>query len=77
MKATQNNTLSVIIDGAAPQNHDLAVGDIIEWKAEKTISFDISNAGGVEAELNGKPLKPFGPAGKPVSVILDADGVRQ
>jgi len=77
MKVVQNGTLSVTIDGAAGQNYDLTVGDFIEWKAEKNITLDMSNAGGIEAELNGKPLKPFGPAGRPAYVVLDANGMKQ
>jgi len=77
MKVVQNGTLAVTIDGGAVQNYDLTVGDFIEWKAEKTITLDLSNAGGIEAELNGKPLKPFGPAGTPAYVVLGADGVKQ
>jgi len=74
---TQNGTLAVTIDGATPQSYDLAAGDVIEWKAEKNITLDVSNAGGVEAELNGKPLSSFGPAGKPAYIVLDADGIKQ
>jgi hypothetical protein len=77
MKVTQNGTLAVTIDGATAQNYDLTVGDVIEWKAEKKITLDLSNAGGVETELNGKPLKAFGPAGKPSYVVLDANGVKE
>lgn len=77
MKVTRNGTLAVTIDGGAVQKYDLTVGDIIEWKAEKNITLDLSSAGGIEAELNGKPLKPFGPADKPAYVVLDADGVKQ
>ena len=77
MKVTQNGKLAVTIDGASPQDYDLAVGDVIEWKAEKKIALDVSNAGGVEAELNGMPLRSFGPAGKPVYIVLDADGIKQ
>jgi len=77
MKVTQNGTLAVTIDGTAPQNYDLAVGDVIEWKAEKNITLELSNAGGVEAELNGKPLKQFGPAGNSAYVVLDANGVKE
>jgi cytoskeleton protein RodZ len=77
MKVTQNGTLAVTIDGATAQNYDLTAGDVIEWKAGNSISLDLSNAGGVEATLNGKPLKPFGPAGKPAYIVLDADGIKQ
>ncbi len=77
MKVTQGGTLTVTIDGATSQEYDLAVGDNIEWKANRSITLELSNAGGVEVDLNGKQLKSFGPTGKPVVVVLDADGVRQ
>jgi hypothetical protein len=53
------------------------VGDIIEWKANRTINLELSNSGGVEVELNGKQLKPFGVSGKPAFIVLDAEGIRQ
>jgi cytoskeleton protein RodZ len=77
LKATQSGTVTVAIDGSTPQAYELAVGDSIEWKADRTITLELSNSGGVEAELNGKPLKPFGPTGKPTLVVLDSEGVRQ
>lgn len=76
MKVTSDSTLSVTIDGSTAQDYELDAGDIIEWKAEKSMALELSNAGGVEAELNGVPLKPFGPAGNPAYVVLDAEGVR-
>ncbi len=75
MKVVHNGSLNVTIDGAASQSYELAVGDVIEWKAQKNIVLELSNGGGVEAELNGVPLKPFGAAGRPVSVTVDAGGV--
>lgn len=77
IKVTQNGTLAATVDGSIPQRYELAVGDIIEWKAEKKVSLELSNAGGVDVELNGAPYKPLGPLGKPVYVELDADGVKQ
>jgi cytoskeletal protein RodZ len=76
MKVGQNGTLNVTIDEGLSQTYDLTVGDAIEWKAEKNISLELSNAGGVEVEINGKALKPLGPVGKPVSIVLDANGVQ-
>ncbi|GFE61990.1 helix-turn-helix domain-containing protein [Geobacter sp. AOG2] len=76
MKVSQNGTLNVTIDGALSQTYDLTAGDAIEWKAEKNIALELSNAGGVEVEVNGKPLKALGPVGKPVSIELDANGIR-
>lgn len=77
IRVTQNGSMTVTVDGSAPQNYELTVGDIIEWKAEKTVALDVSNAGGVDVELNGKPHKPLGPSGKPIYVELDADGIKQ
>ena len=77
LKVTQGGTLTVTIDGSTSQAYDLVVGDSIEWKAERTISLELSNAGGVETELNGRQLKPFGQPGKPATVVLDSEGIRQ
>jgi cytoskeletal protein RodZ len=77
MKVTQSGNLTVTIDGSTSQGYDLVVGDSIEWKADRNITLELSNAGGVEADLNGKPLRPFGPSGRPAVVVLDADGIKQ
>ena len=77
MKITQSGTLTVTIDGSTSQGYDLVVGDIIEWKADRSITLELSNAGGVEVDLNGKQLKPFGQPGKPSVIVLDAEGIRQ
>ena len=74
IRVTQNGTLTATVDGSAPQQYELSNGDAIEWKAEKKVALDLSNAGGVDVEINGKPLKPFGPPGEPAYVELDADG---
>lgn len=76
MKVIQNSKLAVTIDGAATQSYDLSSGDIIEWKANNSIALELSNSGGVEAELNGKPLKPFGALGKSAYVVIGAEGVK-
>ena len=55
------------------QQYDLKAGDLIEWKADKVITLEMGNAGGIEAELNGKPLKPFGEPGKTAHIVLKAD----
>jgi cytoskeletal protein RodZ len=77
MKVTQSGTLTVTIDGAASQGYDLVVGDSIEWKADRNITLELSNSGGVEVDLNGRQLKPLGQPGKPAVVVLDAEGIRQ
>ena len=77
IKVTQNGTLTATVDGSGPQQYELTVGDVIEWKAEKKVTLDLSNAGGVDVEMNGKPYKSLGGSGKPVYVELDSDGVMQ
>jgi cytoskeletal protein RodZ len=77
IKVTQNGALTATVDGSPAQQYDLTSGDVIEWKAEKKVTLELSNAGGVEAELNGKPYKSFGSPGKPAYVELDADSLKQ
>jgi len=77
LKVNQSGILKVTIDGSISQDYALVVGDSIEWKAERTILLELSNAGGVEAEINGRPLKSFGQTGKPATVVLGPDGINQ
>ena len=77
IKATQNGTLNATIDGSGSQQYELVAGDVIEWKAEKKVILELSDAGVVDVELNGKPYKSLGAPGKPVYIELDADGIRQ
>lgn len=77
IKAVQVGTMNAAVDGSEPQQYDLTSGDVIEWKAEKKVTLEFSNAGGVELEINGKPYKTLGPSGKPAYVELDADSIKQ
>jgi hypothetical protein len=77
MKVTRNGSLSVIIDGAAAQHYELDIGDTVEWKAEKSIALELSNGGGVEIEVNGKPLSPLISSGAPTYVVIDAEGIKK
>lgn len=73
LKVNQDCWLNITIDGSISQQYDLKAGDLIEWKAERFVSLDLANAGGVEAELNGKELPPFGEVGKSAHVVLPVD----
>ncbi|QOX80565.1 helix-turn-helix domain-containing protein [Trichlorobacter lovleyi] len=77
MKVNRNSSLSVVIDDAASQGYELTSGDLIEWKAARTIALDLSDAGSVDIELNGTPLKLQATPGKPAYVVLDANGLRR
>jgi cytoskeleton protein RodZ len=75
LKVNQDCWLNITIDGAFSQQYDLKAGDLIEWKAEESIALDLGNAGGVEAQFNGKTLAPFGESGRVVHIVLKADSV--
>lgn len=77
MKVNRNSSLSVTIDDAASQGYDLTSGDLIEWKAARTIALDLTDASSVEIELNGTPLKLQASPGKPAYIVLDAHGIKQ
>ena len=77
LKVNQDCRLNITIDDAVSQQYDLKAGDLIEWKGDRLFALDLGNAGGITAEFNGKPLKPFGEPGKPAHVILKADGASQ
>ena len=74
LKVNQDSWLNITIDDAVSQTYDLKAGDLIEWKAEKSFTLDTNNAGGIEAEFNGKPLRPFGEPGKSAHIVLNAPG---
>ena len=75
LKVSQDCWLNITIDDTVSQQYDLKAGDLIEWKGDKVFALDIGNAGGIEAEFNGKPLKPFGESGKAAHVILKGEGI--
>jgi hypothetical protein len=52
------------MDGGSPQEALLRPGEKTRWIAQDQFTLTLGNAGGVKAELNGKPQKPFGPSGK-------------
>ncbi|RQW88221.1 MAG: helix-turn-helix domain-containing protein [Geobacter sp.] len=70
LRAVEDGSLNLTIDEMTTQHYDLKAGDLIEWKGEKSFSLDLENAGGVEAELNGKLLKPFGKKGASAHIVL-------
>lgn len=77
LKVNQDCWLDITIDGAVSQQYDLKAGDLIEWKGERVFSLDLGNAGGVEAEFNGKVLPSFGEAGKTAHVTLPAEYTKE
>lgn len=66
--------LTMTIDDAPAQQYDLKPGDEIEWMGERYFALEMTNAGAVEAELNGKTLHSLGKSGTPATVVISADG---
>ncbi|HEY5931940.1 MAG TPA: RodZ domain-containing protein [Nitrospira sp.] len=62
--ATELSWVVVQIDNGSPQESLLRPGEKAHWKGQDQFILTLGNAGGVKAELNGKPQKPFGPSGK-------------
>jgi cytoskeletal protein RodZ len=64
LEATELSWVVVQIDGGSPQEALLRPGEKARWKGQDQFILTLGNAGGVKAELNGKPQKSFGPSGK-------------
>lgn len=75
MTVTSPGTLHATVDGVSSQDYTLEQGDVIEWKAEKKLFLDLSNGGGVQVELNGKPLAALGAPEEPAFVVIDHEGI--
>jgi hypothetical protein len=70
LEATELSWVVVQVDGGSPQEALLRPGEKARWKGQDQFVLTLGNAGGVKAELNGKPQKPFGPSGKVVRDIV-------
>ncbi|MFZ3209729.1 MAG: RodZ domain-containing protein [Geobacteraceae bacterium] len=77
LKVNQDSRLNINIDGNISQQYDLKVGDLIEWKGEKFFTLDFDNAGSIEAEFNGRPLKSLGEPGSSVHLVLRGESPGQ
>lgn len=64
LEANELSWVVVQVDSGSPQEALLRPGEKAHWKGQEQFILTLGNAGGVKAELNGKPLKPFGPSGK-------------
>ena len=70
LEATELSWVVVQIDHGSPQESLLRPGEKSQWKGQDQFILTLGNAGGVKAELNGKPQKPFGPSGKVARDII-------
>ncbi|UFS71268.1 DUF4115 domain-containing protein [Geomonas sp. RF6] len=74
LRFNRDSWLTITIDDSITQRYDLKAGDIVEWKGERQFSLDLGDGGAVEAEFNGRPLKPLGEPGRQVHVELKGEG---
>jgi cytoskeleton protein RodZ len=70
LEATELSWVVIQVDGGSPQEALLRPGEKAKWKGQDQFMLTLGNAGGVKAELNGKPQKSFGPSGKVARDIL-------
>lgn len=70
LEATELSWVVVQIDAGSPQEALLRPGQKAQWRAQDQFMVTLGNAGGVRAELNGKPQRPFGPSGKVVRDVV-------
>lgn len=70
LEAIELSWVVVQIDNGSPQEALLRPGEKARWKGQDQFILTLGNAGGVKAELNGKPQKPFGPSGKVARDIM-------
>jgi len=70
LDATELSWVVVQVDSGSPQEALLRPGEKAQWKAQDQFTVTLGNAGGVHAELNGRPQKAFGPSGKVVRDVV-------
>lgn len=55
----------------------LKKGRFESWQAHEKIELSLGNAGGIELELNGKPISPLGRRGQSVKkILINSDGLK-
>ena len=62
--------LRVTVDSSNPVEVLMKNGEVTTWFADNKITLVAGNAGGIELNLNGKPLERLGPSGKVVTKVF-------
>lgn len=68
--AVDNTWIKVIVDNKDSKEYNLMSGEKLEMEASAGFNLLIGNAGGLELEFNGKPVKISGKAGEVVNIQL-------
>lgn len=69
-EVTERTWMRISVDGGAPREYIFPPGREPEWQAREGFDLLIGNAGGLELELNGKRIGPFGASGQVVRLKL-------
>jgi len=75
IKAVRKGTLLITLDTVTAQDYDLTPGDLIEWRADRSIHLELDDPGSVEFEVNGRPYKPSVKNGASLVLSLTEQGV--
>jgi transcriptional regulator with XRE-family HTH domain len=68
--AVDDTWIKVIVDNQDSKEYNLMSGEKLEMEASAGFNLLIGNAGGLELEFNGKPIKISGKAGEVVNIQL-------
>jgi len=68
--AVDDTWIKVIVDNKDSKEYNLMSGEKLEMEASAGFNLLIGNAGGLELEFNGKPIKISGKAGEVVNIQL-------
>jgi cytoskeletal protein RodZ len=77
LQITQRCWVSVTSDGNRVLVKLLEPGDTQTFDAVESLYIILGNAGGVRANINGKPARPFGKDGEVVRVAINAQNVNE
>ncbi len=75
IKALRKGSLLITLDTVTTQDYDLTAGDLIEWRADRSIHLELNDPGSVELEVNGRPYRPSVQNGASLSLSLTEQGV--
>lgn len=75
IKALRKGTLLITLDEVTTQSYDLTAGDLIEWRADRSIHLELDDPRSVAFEVNGKPYTPTAQSGGALSLSLTEQGV--
>lgn len=75
IKALRKGTLLITLDEVTTQSYDLTAGDLIEWRADRSIHLELDDPRSVAFEVNGKPYTPTTQSGGALALSLTEQGV--